>query len=69
MNKYPDHGYTISKLLNYGVNKSLTSKQDFANLMTQHKPKGIYSVDYTRSLNLGMSLELLSATSTKFFGY
>ncbi len=68
MNKYPYHGYTISKLLDYGVDMSLMSEQDFVDLMTRHRPKGIYSVDYTRSLNLGMSLELLSAMSTKFFG-
>jgi hypothetical protein len=33
MNKYLDHGYTISQLLDCGVDKSLMSKQDFADLM------------------------------------
>jgi hypothetical protein len=34
MNKYSDHGYTVSQLLVYGVNKSLISKQDYVDLMT-----------------------------------
>jgi hypothetical protein len=50
MNKYPNHGYTISILLDFGVDKSVTSKQNSADLMTQHRPKGIYGVDYTKSL-------------------
>ncbi len=37
MNKYLDHGYTISYLLDYGVGKSLTSKQNSVDLMTQHR--------------------------------
>ncbi len=45
MNKYPNDGYTISQLLDYGVNKLVMSKQNFVNVMTQHRPKGICSVD------------------------
>jgi hypothetical protein len=33
MNKYLDHGYTISQLLDYGVNNSLMSEQDYVDLM------------------------------------
>jgi hypothetical protein len=42
-------------------------KQNSIDLMTQHKLKGICSVNYTMSSDLGISLELLSAMSTKFF--
>jgi hypothetical protein len=55
MNKYSNHDYTISQLLYCGVNKSLMSKQDYVDLMIQHRLEGICSVDYIRSLNLGMS--------------
>jgi hypothetical protein len=34
MDKYLNHGYTISHLLDYGVNKSLMSEQDSVDLMT-----------------------------------
>ncbi len=51
MNKYLDHGYTVSQLLDSGVDKSLMLKQDFVDLMTEHRPKKICSVDYTRSLD------------------
>jgi hypothetical protein len=34
MNKYPDHDYILSQLLDYGVDKTMMSKQNFANLMT-----------------------------------
>jgi hypothetical protein len=43
-------------------------EEDFVDLMTQHRPKGICSVDYTMSLDSRMSSKLLSATSTKLFG-
>ncbi len=68
MNKYSDHGYIVFQFLVCGVNKSLMSKQDYLDLMTQHRPQGICSVDYTKSLNLEMSSELFSAMSTNFFG-
>jgi hypothetical protein len=41
MNKYLDHGYTISQLFDCGVNKSLMLEQDSIDLMTQHRLKGI----------------------------
>jgi hypothetical protein len=34
MNKYLNHGYTVSQLLDCGVGKSLMSKQNFVDLMT-----------------------------------
>jgi hypothetical protein len=49
MHKYSDHGYIVSQLLDYGVDKSLMSKQNFVDLMTQHRPEGICNVDYTKS--------------------
>jgi hypothetical protein len=45
----------------------MTSKQKFVDMMTQHRLKGICSVD-NRSLDSEMSLELPNATCTKFFG-
>jgi hypothetical protein len=42
-------------------------KQNFTNMMTQLKPKGICSVDYTMSLDLKMSLELPNDMFIKFF--
>jgi len=33
MNKYVDHDYVDSQLLDCGVNKSMMSKQNYANLM------------------------------------
>ncbi len=67
MNKYSDHGYTISQLLDCGVSKSLTSKQNSVDLMTQHRLEGICSVDYIMSLDSGISSELFNAMSTIFF--
>jgi hypothetical protein len=66
MNKYLDHGYTISQLLDCGVDKSLILEQDFVDLMTQHRLKGICSVDYTISSNSKMSSGSPNATSRKF---
>jgi len=65
--KYLDHDYVDSQLVDCGIDKLVMSKQNFANLMTQHGLKGIYSVNTTRSWNSRMSLELLNAMSTKFF--
>jgi hypothetical protein len=48
MNKYPDHDYANLYLLEYGVNKLVMIEQNFVDLMTQHGPKGICSVDNTR---------------------
>ncbi len=49
MNKYLDHGYTISQLLDRGVDKSLMSKKDSANVTTRNRPKEICNVDYIMS--------------------
>jgi hypothetical protein len=68
MNKYSNHGYTVSQLLNYGVDKSLMSKQDSTDMMIQHRPKGICIVTYTRSLNSRMSSKLFNVMAIKFFG-
>jgi hypothetical protein len=38
MKKYPNNGYTISHLLDCGVDKSLMLEQDFVDLMIQHRP-------------------------------
>jgi hypothetical protein len=35
MNKYPNHGYIVSQLLDCGVNMSIMSKQNFIDVMTQ----------------------------------
>jgi hypothetical protein len=55
MNKYPNHGCIVSYLLDCGVDKLVTLEQNF--------------VDYTSSLDFKMSLKVLGATSTKFFGH
>ncbi len=68
INKYPNHDYVDLQLLDYGVDKSMTSKQNFVDLMTQHGLEGVYKVDNTKSSNLGVSSELPSATSTQLFG-
>ncbi len=67
MNKYLNQGYTISQLLDCGVDKSVMSKQDYVDMVTQHRPMGVYNVDYTMSSYLGMSSKLLSSMSTKLF--
>ncbi len=68
MNKYSNRGYTVSQLLNCGVDKSLMSKQDSTDMMIQHRPKGICIVTYTRSLNSRMSSKLFNVMAIKFFG-
>jgi hypothetical protein len=45
-----DYDHIISQPVDYKSNMSITSKQNFVNLMIQHKTKGIYSVDNVRSL-------------------
>jgi hypothetical protein len=45
MNKYLDHGYTISQLLDCGVDKWLMLEQDYVDLMIQHRLEGICNVD------------------------
>jgi hypothetical protein len=55
MNKYVDHDYIISQLLDYGVDKLVMLEQNFVNLIIQHRPKGIYNVNNTKSSNLGIS--------------
>jgi hypothetical protein len=49
MNKYPYHDYIVSQLLDYGVDKIVTLEQNVVDMMIQHKPKGICSVDNIRS--------------------
>jgi hypothetical protein len=61
MNKYSDHGCIVSQLLDCGVDKSLMSRQDFADIMIKHRLEGICSVDYTMSSNSRMSSKLLGA--------
>jgi hypothetical protein len=67
MNKYLNHGYTISHLLDCGVDKSLMLEQDFVDLMTQHRPDKICNVNYTMSSDSRMSSKSFSAMSTKLF--
>jgi hypothetical protein len=64
MNKYSDHDYVHSQLLDYGVDKLMMSSQNFVNLMIQYRLEGVCSVDSTRSSDLEMSSELPNATST-----
>ncbi len=64
MIKYPNHDYVDSQLLDCGVDKLMMSKQNFADMMTQHGSKAICNVDNTRSSDSGMSLELPNAMST-----
>ncbi len=66
MNKYSNHDYANPQLLDCGVDKSVMSKQNFANMIIQHKLEGTCNVNSTRSSYSKMSLELPSATSTKF---
>jgi len=51
MNKYSYHDYVDSQLLNYGVDKSMTLKQDFVDLIIQNRLKGICNVNNTKSLD------------------
>jgi hypothetical protein len=37
MTKFTDHDYTISRSLDYGLDKFVTSKQNFVDPMTQRK--------------------------------
>jgi hypothetical protein len=68
MNKYPDHDYVNLQLLEYGVDKLVTSKQNFVDMMTQHRSKGICNVDNIRPLDSRVSSKLPNATSKEFFG-
>jgi hypothetical protein len=54
----------VSHSFDYGSNKSITSKQKFINLMTQHTIEKVYSVDNTRSLDSKMTLKKPSVIST-----
>jgi hypothetical protein len=69
MNKYPYHDFTVTQLLDYGIDKTMMSKHFFVNLMTQHRPKGICNVDNTNSSNSGMSSKLPNATANEFLGH
>jgi hypothetical protein len=62
------HNYIVSHLLDYGLNRFVSSKQNFVNMMTQHRIEEIGSVDNIKSLDLEMSLKKPNATSTKFIG-
>jgi hypothetical protein len=63
-----DHNYKISQSLNYKSDRPITSKQNFVDLMTQHRIEEFCSVKNTKSSNLELLLEQLSATSTKLLG-
>jgi len=54
----------VSHSFDYGSNKSITSKQNFINLMTQHTIEKVYGVDNTRSLDSKMTLKKPSVIST-----
>jgi len=47
MNKYSDHDYVHSQLLDYGVDKLMMSNQNFVNLMIQYRLEGVCRVDST----------------------
>ncbi len=49
MNKYSDHDYANSQLLDCGVDKLETLEQNFDDFMTQYRLDGIYNVHNTRS--------------------
>jgi hypothetical protein len=55
MNKYSNHDYIASQLLNCGVDNLMTSKKNSIDLMTQHRLKGIRSVNNTKSSDSRMS--------------
>jgi hypothetical protein len=60
--------YIISQSLDYGSIKFVTSEQNFADLMTQHRIEEVCSVNNIRSSDLQLSLEKPSAMSIKFLG-
>jgi hypothetical protein len=66
MKKFTNHDYTISQSLDYGLDKFITSKQNFVDLMIQYIIEEVCSVDNTRSLDIEMSLEKPSAMSIEF---
>jgi len=68
MNKYPNHDYTNSQLLDCGIDKSVMLEQNYVDLMILHRSKGINSVDIIMSSNSGMSFKLFNATTIEFFG-
>jgi hypothetical protein len=68
MNKYSNHDYINSQLLDCGVDKSLTSEQNYVDLMTPHRLERIYNLDNTMSSYSEMSSKLPSATSIEFLG-
>jgi hypothetical protein len=68
MKLFTNCDYIVSQSLDYGSIKSITSKQNFANLMTRHRIEEIYSVNNIRSSDLELSLEKPSATSIEFLG-
>ncbi len=54
--------------LDYGLDKLVTSKQTFANMMIYHRTKEVCIVNNTKSSDLEMSLRKPSATFIKFLG-
>jgi hypothetical protein len=66
MKLFIDYDYTVSKLLDYRLDKFIILKQNSINLMTQHRTKEVYNVDNNKSSYLMLSSEQLKATSTKF---
>ncbi len=66
MKLFIDYDYTVSKLLDYRLDKFIILKQNSINLMTQHRTKEVYNVNNNKSSYLMLSSEQLNATSTKF---
>ncbi len=68
MKVFTNSEYTLLQSLDYGLDRSIKSKQNFVNLMIQHRTQTVYSVDNTKSSDFDLSLEKLDATSTKVLG-
>jgi hypothetical protein len=68
MKIFTDYDHTISKSLDYRLDKFITLKQNSINMMIQHKTKEVYNVNNNKSSYLTLSSEQPSAMSTKFLG-
>ncbi len=55
MKMFTDNDYIVSETLDYGLDRFVTSKQNYVDLMTQHRTKEIYNVNNIRSSNLKLS--------------
>jgi hypothetical protein len=64
-----DHNYIVSQSLDYKSHRHVTSKQNFIDMMTQHRIKKICSVNNTRSSYLKLSLKQPNATFTELLGH